>query len=413
MRILHFSDLHIGVENYGTIDPETGLSSRLLDFLHTYDQVVDYALANDVDLVLFAGDAYKSRDPSQTHQREFARRISRLASEGVPVFLLLGNHDLPNVPARATALEIFPTLQVPHVTVADRLETHRVQTRRGPLQVIALPWVRRSQFLAREETRNLTAEEINRYLEREISRLLLQEIQGLDPDLPALLTAHISLNTARTSSEQSMLLGHDPVLLQSTVAHPAFDYVALGHIHKHQVLSAGHPHVVYSGSLQRIDFGEEHDLKGFCIVDLDPAKPRGERLQQFQFVPVDARPFLTVPVSIDTEEPDPTAAVLRAIQRHEIRGAVVRVAVRIPGELEGQLREAEIRRALADAHYVTPVAREVIRSRRTRLSAALAAVLTPEEALKQYVEESQVPRERAETLLHYGQRLIQEETAET
>ena len=75
MRILHFSDLHIGVENYGRTDPNTGLSTRLTDFLEALDELVEFALANSVDLVLLAGDAYKGRDPSQTHQRELARRL--------------------------------------------------------------------------------------------------------------------------------------------------------------------------------------------------------------------------------------------------------------------------------------------------------------------------------------------------
>ena len=161
MRILHFSDLHIGVENYGSIAPESGLSTRLIDFLQTYDGIVDYAIQENVDLVLFAGDAYKSRDPSQTHQREFARRITRLTEAGIPVFLLVGNHDLPAVSGRATALEIFPTLQVAKVTVADQLSTYTVNTKKGPLQIVALPWVRRSQFLSRDDTRNLTVEELS------------------------------------------------------------------------------------------------------------------------------------------------------------------------------------------------------------------------------------------------------------
>ncbi len=85
MRILHFADLHLGVENYsGGNNPETGLSWRFHDFLAALDEVVVYALNNAVDLVLFCGDAYKSRDPSQTHQREFARRIWELASAGIP-----------------------------------------------------------------------------------------------------------------------------------------------------------------------------------------------------------------------------------------------------------------------------------------------------------------------------------------
>ena len=103
----HFSDLHIGVENYGRIDPETGLSTRLGDFLDSLDQVVDFALNDGVDLVLLAGDAYKARDPTQTHQREFAKRLNRLSQSGIPTFLLVGNHDLPAVSSRATALDIF------------------------------------------------------------------------------------------------------------------------------------------------------------------------------------------------------------------------------------------------------------------------------------------------------------------
>jgi len=301
---------------------------------------------------------------------------------------------------------------VPHVTVGDRLATYRIETRRGgALQIVGLPWVRRSQFLARPETRGLTVEETNRYLERELSRLLLQEVQQLDPHLPAVLAAHVSLNTARTSSEQSMLLGHDPVLLQSAVAHPAFDYLALGHIHKHQVLSRGHPWIAYSGSLQRIDFGEEPDEKGFCIIDLDSDQPQGQRLQRFDFVPVDARRFLTIRVTVAAGDADPTASVVNAIQQSHVEGAVVRVVISIPEELVGELREAEVRRALAQAHYVAPLVREVVRSHRTRLSAAAAASLTPEEALKHYFEESRVSPGRASILLSYGRRLIQEEQA--
>ena len=104
MRIVHFADVHIGVENYSKIDPGTGLSTRLIDFLDTFDEVVDYAMGNGADLVLFCGDAYKSRDPSQTHQREFAKRVARLSAAGIPVFLVVGNHDSPNVFGRATAL---------------------------------------------------------------------------------------------------------------------------------------------------------------------------------------------------------------------------------------------------------------------------------------------------------------------
>ena len=121
MRIVHFSDLHIGVENYGRLDPSTGLSTRMGDFLSAFDELVEYSLTNSVDLVVFAGDAFKSREPKQTQQREFAKRIARLANAGVQVFLLVGNHDLPYALAQATSIEIYDTLSIQNVTVADRV----------------------------------------------------------------------------------------------------------------------------------------------------------------------------------------------------------------------------------------------------------------------------------------------------
>jgi exonuclease SbcD len=152
MKILHFADLHLGVETYGHVNPETGLSSRLEDFLGALDRLVDFALAEKVDLVLFCGDAYKTREPSQTQQREFAKRIKRLSEGGIPLFMVTGNHDLPNALGRATATEIFDTLSVPNVYVVNKPGVHRVVTPSGTIQIAALPWVRRSALLAREDT---------------------------------------------------------------------------------------------------------------------------------------------------------------------------------------------------------------------------------------------------------------------
>ena len=127
VSVLHLADVHIGMENYGRLDPATGLNGRVMDFLRRLAGVVDYALENEVDLVLFAGDAYKSRDPNSTYRREFARRIKRLADAGIPVVLLVGNHDLPAVKRRASSIEIFRTLEVPNVLVAGRESLHTLE----------------------------------------------------------------------------------------------------------------------------------------------------------------------------------------------------------------------------------------------------------------------------------------------
>lgn len=427
MRILHLSDIHVGVENYTRPATEAdlaalpehfapgvdrsrylGASTRMLDLLASFDYAVDYALRNGVDLVLFAGDAYKSRDPSQTHQREFASRVARLANGGVPVFLTTGNHDVPHAPNRATALDIFPTLDVPNVAVGHELATHRVDTPAGPAQVVALPWIRTAAFMARDESRGLTMEEISRALEDRLAAMLQAEADALDPALPAFLCAHITVSGAALSSERSLMLGNDHVLLLSTLANPAFDYAALGHVHRHQVLTRNPP-VVYSGSLQRVDFSEEGEDKGFCVVEVDAAAPRGERVLGVEFVPVDARPMRTIDAAAAAGQ-DPTEVTLSAIRRAEgVAGAIVRLRVSMEAADASAFREGAVREALAHAHAVAGIERRVRNPRRTRLGEDGGDSLSPMDALRRYLGTRSLSADREAALVEQAEALLREE----
>ncbi len=403
MKILHFADLHLGVERYGRIDPATGLSTRLGDFLAALDELVDYAIDNSIDLVLFCGDAYRSRDPSQTHQREFARRMGRLASHGVAVFLLVGNHDLPNAVGRANSVEIFDTLEVRNIYVGGQPGTYRVSTKSGEVQVIALPWARRSELLARDDVKNLTAEQVNEKLRRMLTDILTQAIESLDPSLPALLAGHFSVTTARAGSERNMLLGQDYFLEHSVLARPELDYVALGHIHHRQELSADPP-IVYSGSLQRVDFGDEDDDKGFYALELDASRPAGVRVTSCDFHKVNARRFLTITVDANTD--DPTATVLDATSKRDISDAIVRLIIRVSESNEPMLNDAEIRRALSGAYYVGSIVKDVERERRVRIGGEGSQQLSPIKALEVYLRSKNTPDRRIEKMLKYGKQLI-------
>ena len=409
MKILHFADLHLGVENYGRIDPATGLSSRLNDFLHALDQVVDYALENRIDLVLFCGDAYKTREPTQTQQRECAKRINRLSANGIPIFLLVGNHDLPNAIGRATSTEIFDTLSIKNVYVSNRPDIYKIPTRGGTVQVASLPWLRRSVLLSREETRHLDFEQMKESLQQALTGAIELHVSKLDPKLPAILAAHVWVAGSQLGTEKQMTIGQEHVLLLSNLANPAFDYIALGHIHRHQVLSESPP-VVYAGSLSRLDFGDENDEKGFYLVDIGPDKAAGQRPVSFEFHPVKGRRFLTIEAALEEQDADPTATVLAAIARQEkkLKEAIVRLNITLPAPLEGQLRDGEIREALEEAHYFT-IAREIQREARLRLGQFTAEEITPLEALKKYLETKKTPPERTKVLMDYGERLIRGE----
>ena len=408
MKIIHFADLHLGVESYGRIDPTTGVSSRILDFMAALDQVVDYALENRVDLVLFCGDAYKSREPSQTQQREFAKRINRLSSNGVPIFLLVGNHDLPNAIGKATTTEIFDTLAVKNVYVSNRPDIYRIPTNGGTIQIASLPWLRRSALLSKEETKDLDFEQINQKLQQVLTNIITAHAKKLDPGLPSILAAHVWVSGAQTGSERLITIGQEHVLLPGNIANPAFDYIALGHIHKRQVLSSSPP-VIYAGSLERLDFGEEMDDKGFYLVEIEPDIEADKRRVSFDFHPVIGRRFLTINVNIETKDPDPTSTVTEAIaeEGERVSSAIVRLQISLPAEVEGQFRDSDIRDALKEAHYFT-IARDVRREARLRLGNYTAEEITPIEALKTYLEAKKVTPAQAKVLLEYGEKLIQE-----
>jgi len=414
MKILHFADLHLGVESYGRLDPATGLSSRLGDFLNALDQLVDYALENKVDLVLFCGDAYRSREPTQTQQREFAKRINRLAINDIPVFLLIGNHDLPNAVGRATSTEIFDTLAVKNVYVSNRPEVYIIPTASGKVQIVSLPWLRRSALLTIEETKNLTFEQINQKMQQVLTDVIAARAEELDPELPAVLAAHVWVAGSKVGSEGSMTIGQEHVLMLSNVAHPAFDYIALGHIHKHQVLQEKPP-VVYAGSLERLDFSEAEDDKGFYLVEIGEweGEGAGKKAVSFEFHPVAGRRFLTIDVNIEAADIEPTETVLESIaeQEDEVKDAVVRLNISLPAEVEGQLRDSDIRNTLGEAHYFT-ITRDIKRESRLRLGGLAAEDISPLDALKTYMESRKdVSPERARLLLDYGQKLIQEQKA--
>jgi exonuclease SbcD len=402
--MLHFADVHIGMENYGRTDPQTGVSTRVVDFLRRMDEMIDYARAQDVDLVIFAGDAFKSRHPTPTFQREFAFRVQDLARLA-PVVLLVGNHDLPAIEKRASSIEIYETLQVPNVTLGREYELHEIGTKRGPVVVGTAPYPVRHHLLNHVEVpHRSTIAEIDTLLEDALTRRLdtLTEMVA-DYDMPRVLTGHFSVAGATFGSERSVMLGRDATVLLSALDNPAWDYVALGHVHQHQCLTLGRadaPPVVYSGSLERIDFGEEADRKGFVWVELE----RGRA--QWRFVEVNCRPFVTL--RVDTRKSgSPTEKVINAIARYDLTDAVVRVIITADPEADLLLQERDVFYALRDAgaSHVAAVSRTVERPARLRLGESPEG-LAPDQLLERYLASKEFPFERVEVLLDYARQIF-------
>ncbi|PAP76547.1 metallophosphoesterase family protein [Rubrivirga marina] len=396
MKILHCADVHLGYETHGRLDPATGLNTRLLDFRRCFDVVVQRALDEDVDLFLFAGDAYRTADPTPTQQRQFAEALRPVLEAGIPVAMVVGNHDHPVSFGKASSVDIFGVLDGTVEVFAQptfRAEGQPggpIQTKSGPLQLVALPWPIRSKILARDEYRGKTPHEIRQLVEDYYTAFVQRCAAEADPAVPLLVAAHLTVQGSELSgSERASLIAHEPTFTVAQLAQPGVDYVALGHIHRFQDRNAEAfargegPPVVYSSSIERISFKEHDADKGFVLVEINPEGEPGRRTA-FEFVATPARRF--VPIAVDaTEAEDPTAAVLAEIARHDVADAVVRVRYRV-GEEQPPVDEAAIRDALAEADTVAAVEREldgVERQRRT----VVRKDTSLKEAVERYVDQ--------------------------
>ena len=379
MKLLHFADAHIDMANYGRHDPETGLPLRVLDFLKSLDTIIDAAVSEKVDMVIFAGDAYKDRSPAPTFQREWGKRIIRLSQAKIPTLLLVGNHDLSPAAGRAHAIQEFDTLQVPYVKVLQKPE---FLTQKDlwdvPVQIIAMPWISRSGLMASLESSASDTKELFSDIESRISSLIEDWIAEADKDLPLILTAHASVEGAMFGAERMVMLGSDLVLPTALVKDKRLDYVAMGHIHKPQDVNKGnHPPVIYPGSIERVDFGEAKDDKFYIIADVErnSTKVEWKKIQG-------TRPFIERRAVLKSGEN--VTEILKNALPKDISEAIVKLVVEYPRELDTLIDESALRKHAEKSFEFHLVKRPQIESRVRLAEGETISSLSPLDLLETY-----------------------------
>jgi exonuclease SbcD len=402
MKILHLSDIHIGSGFcHGRVNPGTGLNTRLEDFVKTLSLCIDRAIANHVDLVLFGGDAFPNATPAPYVQEAFANQFRRLVDADIPTVLLVGNHDQHSQGLGGASLNIYRTLGVPGFVVGDTLTTHRISTRSGDVQIITLPWLTRSTLMTRQETQGSSLAEVNQLLTARLEVVIEGEIRRLDPDLPTVLLAHLMADNATLGAERLLAVGKGFTLPLSLLTRPCFDYVALGHVHKHQNLNKSNdPPVIYPGSIERVDFSEEKEDKGYVMIDLEKGKA------DWEFCPLPVRTFRTIEIDLSKQD-DPQKALLKGIAKYDIQDNVVRLIYKLKSEQLDLIDNSSLHQALSIAHTYTIQAELVSQLAKPRIpELSASSSIDPMSALKTYLNNREDLQEIMPSMLEAAHNLL-------
>ena len=402
IKLLHFADAHIDMTNFGAHDPETGLPARVMDFLRSLDTIVKTAIDEQVDLVIFAGDAYKDRAPAPTFQREWGRRVMRLSKAGIPTILVTGNHDISPSQRKAHAMQEFDTLAPEHITVVNSLKLLTPKDLGGlPIQVMAIPWITRAGIMSVVTSGESGEGDPLRIIEDTVSEWISTTLRETDPDLPIILTAHASVAGAKLGNEQEIKIGRDVILSQGLVRNPQFDYVALGHIHRFQDLNEGnHPPVVYPGSIERVDFGEVNEDKGFVIAQIE----KGQTTYEWRKLPI--RKFIDRSVTL-VDETEVNEKLIAAMPTQEqLKDAIIRLKVTYPADYEVLIDEQRLFNHAKEA-FEFKLHKNPVSEARSRLADGQeTSAMSPWELLDLYWKGKHEEQEERETLQKLAQDLI-------
>ena len=253
MKLLHTADLHLGKTLHET--PLLSVQEKMLDDIH------DILTQHDYAALIIAGDVYDRAIPSAEAVSLFSRFLARIREDcpDTAVCIIPGNHD--SAQRLAFAHEILQNQRIYIAQDTCRLAEPVILTKGAEkLAVYLLPFLNFGAFSEEDKEAYRAAGDSQAEMAAVASHILQQAVQ---PDMPALLAAHLFTIGGQSSSSERTFIGAAYV---NPDLFSCFDYVALGHLHRCQRIT---DRMYYSGSPLPYSFDESEDAKCVLSIDID------------------------------------------------------------------------------------------------------------------------------------------------
>lgn len=268
MRLLHTSDWHLGSRLHG--------HDRTDELFRQVERVCEIAKDKKVDVLLVAGDIFECRSRQSAH--EVTKRLSQIVSphirRGLRVVMIPGNHD-----DRTHFRMMRALLELEHgccerVRVVSDSDDFLFEM--AGVQFVALPYPVREvlEKYGERAGRDATgATERNKHLSTILADLVRDMTALLKPGIPAIFVTHVNIEGVTSASGKEIGNYDQDINLALKALPHNVSYIALGHIHQQQQIKSHPVPCFYSGSFDRMDFGEWDEEKGVLLVDIPETGP--------------------------------------------------------------------------------------------------------------------------------------------
>ncbi|MEX9784281.1 exonuclease subunit SbcD [Providencia manganoxydans] len=264
MRIIHTSDWHLGQYFF--------TKSRAAEHQYFLTWLIEQVKQYQVDAVIVAGDIFDTGSPPSYARELYNQFVVSLQQTGCQLVILSGNHDSVSVLNETSSLLAYLNTDVvtsgsqPHV-----ITLKNAQGEPGAL-LCAIPFLRPRDIQL--SVAGQSSEQKQLSLQNAISeyyqcsyQLAQQQREALGLEIPIIATGHLTVVGAEVSdSVRDIYIGTLDAFPSG--AFPPADYIALGHIHRPQVIG-GKPHIRYCGSPIALSFDEAEQQKSVCLVEFD------------------------------------------------------------------------------------------------------------------------------------------------
>jgi len=308
----HITDIHLG-SYQGNVEAG-GLNSRFLDFVKTYNESIEYTVKQECDFCLITGDIFKHKDPQPIEVNAFVSGLKRLLDAKIPVYIVLGNHDLFLSKKLRNSISFLEELKLDNVHISSEPEMIYFKTKAGDrLCIQTMPYQHKDLLGMKSHT------EVVEYMTQKINDMYNNKEKGV----PCIFAGHFSITDAKIGAEQQTVNRfNEPIISRQVFEDKKYVYGAMGHLHRYQVVMENPP-IVYGGSINRTDFNEWKEDKGFVYGKFD-----GKFV--YEFVKVNAKKFINLEYNMETSE-NPQEQILKDLQEREVelQDAVVRISVNL------------------------------------------------------------------------------------